>query len=242
MNERFPLCRIAVLSGLILAGFGAPAGAVYMSVFPDTRTVAPGASFQVEVRATDIPSQEVLTFFGLMVGYDATVLEPRSVGFSDALGVEALGESFNDSVLDANPNEVPGNSGLAGYTGSFTRAVELANYTDSFALDPSTVTGTQTDFDYLQGRQSPAPVTLVTIEFQLSIDAPAGRYPLGLITDADFTDPLSGGFFDLKGREFFNILSSTTEDGEVVVSVPLPATATLLTAGLLLLGRRRLGS
>jgi hypothetical protein len=239
---RSPVFRIAALFGLIAAGFGAPAGAVYMSVFPDSRTVAPGASFQVEVRVSDIPSHEVLTFFGLMLGYDATVLEPRSVAFSDALGVESLGESFNDSVLDANPNEVPGNSGLAGYTGSFTRAVELANYTDDLSLDPSTVSGAQADFDYLEGLQSPEPVTLVTIEFQLSIDAPEGRYPLGLITDADFTDALSGGFFDLKGREFFNILSSTTEDGEVVVSVPLPATATLLTAGLLLLGRRRAGS
>lgn len=216
-----------------------PAAAVSIDVIPSSRTLSPGATFQVEIRAAGVPAQEVLTYFGLLLGYDASVLEALGVTFSDALGLEANGESFNDSVLDTDPNDVPGDSGSAGYTGSFTHAVEFANFTDDLALDPSTGSGNQADFDYLKGLQSPEPVTLATIEFELSIDAPAGRYDLGLISDADFTDPVSGGFYDLKGRDFFNALVSTTTDGEVVVGAPLPATAALLLPGLLLFRRRR---
>lgn len=233
---------LGVLLGLMAAVLALPAAAVSISVFPGSRALAPGTTFVVDIRAAGVPAQEVLTYFGLLLGYDANVLEALGVTFSDALGVEALGESFSDSVLDTDPNDVLGDSGPAGYTGSFTHAVEFANFTDSFALDPSTLTGNQADFDYLKGLQSPEPVTLASIEFQLSLDAPAGRYTLGLITDADFTDPASGGFYDIKGRELTNILTSTTENGEVVVRVPLPTTAALLLPGLLLLGRRGAGA
>jgi hypothetical protein len=228
--------HLAALVGLAAAACAVPAGAISIDVFPRVQSMQPGATFAVDIRASGVPSHEVLTYFGLLLGYDANVLEALGVTFSDALGVEASGESFSNSVLDYDPNDVTGDGGSpAGYAGSYEHAVELASFT---WLDPSTTSGTQADRDYLKSLQSPEPVTLATVEFRLSTTAPTGSYTLALITDADFTNPAAGGFYDIKGRELSNILTITSQT-DSGISVPLPATAALLAGGALLLVRRR---
>lgn len=225
---------LPALLGLCLALPTLPAAAVSIDVFPSRQSVAPGATFDVEIRASGVPPQEVLTYFGLLLGYDANVLTALGVTFSDALGIFNT-ESFGSSVLDTGPNDVLGSGGAsAGYTGSYTQAVEFNNQV--FLRDPSTSTGNQTDFDYLKDLQTPEPVTLASIEFQLSLDAAPGDYLLALITDDDFSNPASGGFYDIKGRDN-TILSLTTQDAEV--SVPLPAPLLLLGPAVLWLGLLR---
>jgi hypothetical protein len=227
---------LPALLGLCLTLPPLPAAAVSIDVFPSRQSVAPGATFDVEVRASGVPSQEVLIYFGLLLGYEANVLTALGVTFSDALGIWNL-ESFGSSALDTDPNSILGGGGTsAGYTGSYTQAVEFNNQV--FLRDPSTTTGTQADFHYLKDLQTPEPVTLATIEFQLSLDAAPGDYPLALISDNDFSNPASGGFYDIKGRDN-TILSLTTEDGEVSVSVPLPAPLLLLGPVVLWLGLLR---
>jgi hypothetical protein len=212
----------------MLAMLAAPVRAVLLDVSP-LFTVALGVgSFSVDVRASGVPADEVITGFNLLLGYDATKIVPRSVTFSGALGSVAPGCDFDNevcaessSVLDFDPvADAP--SGYSGYLGQSTIAVQFENLSLSF--DPITD---------LKTLQSPEPFTLATILFEiLPTGGVISETLLELMNDNAYTTvpPDTGGNFDVKGKEGNNILTSTTQNGSALI--PVPATLLLMLAPL----------
>jgi hypothetical protein len=216
-------------SCLMLAMLAAPVRAVLLDVSP-LFTVALGVgSFSVDVRASGVPADEVITGFNLLLGYDKTKIVPRSVIFSGALG--SLTPTCDDdpdncetgpsSVLDFDPvADAP--SGYSGYLGQSTIAVQFENLSLSF--DPITD---------LKTLQSPEPFTLATILFEiLPTGGVISETLLELMNDNAYTTvpPDTGGNFDVKGKEGNNILTSTTQNGSALI--PVPATLLLMLAPL----------
>lgn len=218
---RLPLLIASLLGTL----FAPSAQALWIDIAPARTSIGVGDVFTVAVRAGDLPEQEVISFFNLLLGYDETVLEAQAVTFSSVLGDEST--SFRDFALTFNPNtEAPPD--YTNFRGLYNTAVRFGNL--SLAEDPLADLGPL---------QQPQPFDLASVRFKLLAALPAQGTVLQLIDDSFFDFPIdSGGEFDLKGADGSNVLSASLSDG--TVTMPVPGSLALLVSLVpLLIARRR---
>lgn len=210
-------------------GLAGPAAAITLAVAPGSQLVGAGSTFTVDVIASDLPVDQVISGFHLMLGYDSTLMTAKSILFGDALGGPAPENVLNDFVLDFDPNTLEGTPYYGTYSGIYANAVEF------FEVSLAAVTDY---FTTLQPLQTTQPFMLARVTFEMSMDAPPGQALLQLMDDTFYSAPPDGGDFDVKGRDGSNILSATLQNGSVKVPAPGPL-ALILGVGLTWLTRRR---
>ena len=114
------LLKLCFLAGLVL---GSPASAVTLSVSPSLSYTDPGLQFSVDIMASGLPANQVISAFNLMLGYDSTVMSAANVVFGSALG------GPSDALTAFDPQFRPGIQwGARGYgtfLGDFSQAVQF---------------------------------------------------------------------------------------------------------------------
>lgn len=241
----------------------APVAAVpAVEIRPTTQIVTPGQLLSATVQISGLDSEsprQYVRSYDLLLGYDSTILSPRSVSlgqyaqFGLLLGEPtAIGTDGNNNDVPQVENDSPQydlsqltfKSGNPPHPADF--AVELFQLSN-LCLNQEEGSGQCQAFGtgpYLSGGGLQGGVTgfvLATISFIVNpLATPGSSTYLTVIDDTMIAWDPPAGIFDMKGNDRENPMVITRQGGRIdIAETPIPSTLTLLLSGSLVgLGHR----